>query len=302
MTAHGPDNAVDSGPPSDVETAHVDTSTLRRRRMTRVSVLQGVVVLALVVVALTTDRFFTLANGRAILTSTASSASPRSARPGHDRGLGGLARHLADGHGRRHGLPGHPAPRSCDCLAAGDPGRGAGHRAPGRSRRLLGLQPVVLTIAASFAIGGGATGLSGGTPVYARADHYDLLNSTPFGMPLSVYVLLALTVLAQWMLRRTTAGRQIYLVGENRAAARAAGLPVGRMTVIAWAFFGLCVAVTGMFPQRSTPAPTSTWAARSPSTPSRRYSSAAPRSPAGQDRRCAPWAVPCSSRWSRTSC
>jgi ribose/xylose/arabinose/galactoside ABC-type transport system permease subunit len=64
---------------------------------------------------------------------------------------------------------------------------------------------------------------------------------------MAVYVLLALTVLAQWILRSTAAGRQMYLVGDNRAAARAAGLPVGRVTVVAWAFFGACIALTGVF-------------------------------------------------------
>jgi simple sugar transport system permease protein/ribose transport system permease protein len=107
--------------------------------------------------------------------------------------------------------------------------------------------PIVLTIAAGFAIGGGAIWFSGGTPVSAASGGYDVLNTTPLGLPLAVYVLLVLAVLAEWILRRTTAGRQLYLVGENRAAARAAGLPVGRVTVVAWAFFGLCLAVTGIF-------------------------------------------------------
>ncbi|MEU8235651.1 ABC transporter permease [Actinoplanes sp. NPDC048967] len=107
--------------------------------------------------------------------------------------------------------------------------------------------PIVLTIAAGFAIGGGAIWFSGGTPVSAASDGFDVLNATPLGLPLAVYVLLVLAVLAEWILRRTTAGRQLYLVGENRAAARAAGLPVGRVTVVAWAFFGLCLAVTGVF-------------------------------------------------------
>jgi ribose/xylose/arabinose/galactoside ABC-type transport system permease subunit len=107
--------------------------------------------------------------------------------------------------------------------------------------------PIVLTIAAGFAIGGGAVWFSGGTPVNAASDNYDVLNATPLGLPLAVYVLLLLAVLAQWILRRTTAGRQMYLVGENRAAARAAGLPVGRVTVVAWAFFGLCLAISGVF-------------------------------------------------------
>ena len=107
--------------------------------------------------------------------------------------------------------------------------------------------PIVLTIAAGFAIGGTTTWFSGGTPVYPRTHAFDVLNSTPFGLPLAVYVLLAATALAELTLRRTTAGRQMYLVGENRAAARAAGLPVGRVTVIAWTGFGACIASTGIF-------------------------------------------------------
>jgi ribose/xylose/arabinose/galactoside ABC-type transport system permease subunit len=107
--------------------------------------------------------------------------------------------------------------------------------------------PIVLTIAAGFAIGGGSVWFSGGTPVNAATGGYQILNATPLGLPLAVYVLLLLAVLAEWILRRTTAGRQMYLVGENRAAARAAGLPVGRVTGVAWAFFGLCLAITGVF-------------------------------------------------------
>jgi ribose/xylose/arabinose/galactoside ABC-type transport system permease subunit len=107
--------------------------------------------------------------------------------------------------------------------------------------------PIVLTIAVGFAIGGVATWLSGGTPVYAESRAFEVLNSTPLGLPLAVYVLIVVAIVAEWLLRRTTAGRHMYLVGENRAAARAAGLPVGRVTVIAWAFFGACIAMTGIF-------------------------------------------------------
>jgi len=107
--------------------------------------------------------------------------------------------------------------------------------------------PIVLTIAAGFAIGGTTTWFSGGTPVYPEVVAYEVLNSTPLGLPVAVYVLLGVTVLAQFTLRGTTPGRQLYLIGSNRAAARAAGLPVGRVTVIAWAFFGACIALTGVF-------------------------------------------------------
>lgn len=107
--------------------------------------------------------------------------------------------------------------------------------------------PIVLTIAAGFAVGGIGTWISGGSTIYPKVTAFDSLNSTPLGLPLAVYVLLVVTVLAQWMLRRTTAGRQMYLVGENPAAARAAGLPVGRITLYAWVCFGACIAITGIF-------------------------------------------------------
>jgi ribose/xylose/arabinose/galactoside ABC-type transport system permease subunit len=107
--------------------------------------------------------------------------------------------------------------------------------------------PIVLTIAAGFAIGGTTTWFSGGTPVYPKAQAFTVLNSTPLGLPVAVWVLLAVTVLAHVALRRTVVGRHMYLVGSNRAAARAAGLPVGRVTVAAWASFGACVALTGIF-------------------------------------------------------
>jgi len=107
--------------------------------------------------------------------------------------------------------------------------------------------PIVLTIAAGFAIDGVAIWISGGTTVYPQVTAFNALNGTPLGLPLAVYVLIALTVLAELFLRRATAGRHMYLLGENPAAARAAGLPVGRVTVVAWAIFGACIALTGIF-------------------------------------------------------
>jgi ribose/xylose/arabinose/galactoside ABC-type transport system permease subunit len=107
--------------------------------------------------------------------------------------------------------------------------------------------PIVLTIASGFAIGGLATWISGGSTVYPKANAYSSLNATPLGVPVAVYVLVGIALVAEWTLRRTTAGRQMYLIGENPAAARAAGLPVGRVTAIAWALFGVCIAVSGVF-------------------------------------------------------
>jgi ribose/xylose/arabinose/galactoside ABC-type transport system permease subunit len=88
--------------------------------------------------------------------------------------------------------------------------------------------PIVLTIAAGFAIDGVAIWISGGTTVYPKVTAFNGLNDTPLGLPLAVYVLLGLTVVAEWFLRRTTAGRQIYLLGENPAGGGGAGRAIAR--------------------------------------------------------------------------
>lgn len=220
----------------------------RGRRPGPLAIVLGVVAIAVIVAAVTTQRFLTLDNARAILASAAFV------------GITAIGATLVMIAGSVVSLAASQTATVVAMIFLATQQWGLGTAivvALACGVALTALQgavigfwaanPIVLTIAAGFAIGGVATWFSGGTPVYARVPAFDVLNSVPLGLPLAVYVLLALTVLAQWILRRTTAGRQMYLVGENRAAARAAGLPVGRVTVLAWAFFGACIAVTGVF-------------------------------------------------------
>lgn len=110
-----------------------------------------------------------------------------------------------------------------------------------------GANPIVLTVAVGFALVGISTWVTGGRIVAPTGGGFDLLNATPLGIPLAVYVLVALGVVNELVLRLTTIGRQVPLVGENRRAARAAGLPVTRVTVFAWAMFGLMSGVGAAF-------------------------------------------------------
>lgn len=221
---------------------------LRRWRPDTGTIALAVPLLLLVALAVTTHRFLSLDNARAILASAAFV------------GITAIGATLVMIAGSAVSLATAPTATvvAMFFLATQQLGLGAAllialaagvalTAAQGAAIGFWHANPIVLTIAAGFAIGGAATWFSGGTPVYPRARGFDALNATPLGLPLAVYVLLAVTALAQWLLRRTTAGRTMYLVGDNRAAARAAGLPVGRVTVIAWACFGACIAATGVF-------------------------------------------------------
>jgi len=65
-------------------------------------------------------------------------------------------------------------------------------------------------------------------------------------LPLAVFVLFALVIALEVVLRRTSFGRALYLVGENRVAAHAAGIPTGWVIVGAFAIVGLCVGIAGV--------------------------------------------------------
>jgi ribose/xylose/arabinose/galactoside ABC-type transport system permease subunit len=221
---------------------------LRRRRTDPFDIGIVVAMLAVIVAGALTTRFFSLANARAILASTAWVGI--TAIGATVVMIAGSAVSLAVSQTATVVAMIFMATQQFGLPAAIVLALASGVAMTALQGAVIGFwtaNPIVLTIAAGFAIGGAATWISGGTTVYPQVVAFDGLNATPLGLPVAVYVLLALTVAAEWFLRRTTVGRQVYLLGENPAAARAAGLPVGRVTVVAWAIFGGCIAVTGVF-------------------------------------------------------
>jgi ribose/xylose/arabinose/galactoside ABC-type transport system permease subunit len=107
--------------------------------------------------------------------------------------------------------------------------------------------PIVLTVAIGFALVGISTWVTGGRIVAPTGPGFDALNATPLGIPLAVFVLIGAAIVNELIMRFTTIGRQVPLVGENRRAARAAGLPVTRITIFAWTMFGLMSGVGAAF-------------------------------------------------------
>jgi ribose/xylose/arabinose/galactoside ABC-type transport system permease subunit len=110
-----------------------------------------------------------------------------------------------------------------------------------------GANPVILTIGAGFLLSGITTKASGGVIVQPTGGGWETLNSTPLGVPLGVYVMVALALAFQFVLKRTVLGRRVILIGENRAAARAAGMRIPRITAIAFAIAGASFALGGAF-------------------------------------------------------
>ncbi len=110
----------------------------------------------------------------------------------------------------------------------------------------IGANPIIVTIGAG-AIQDGLIGwFSPGDIVPPPGANIDFLARTVFGLPVSVYVFLALAIVADLWIRRSRFGRELYMLGENQAAARAAGLPVEKLTITAFAVSGFCVAIAAI--------------------------------------------------------
>ncbi|MBA0052050.1 sugar ABC transporter permease [Streptomyces sp. AJS327] len=67
------------------------------------------------------------------------------------------------------------------------------------------------------------------------------------GLPLALVLFLTVLVIADFTVRRTTFGRQVFAVGGNAEAARRAGIPVDRIRITVFAISGMLAAFGGLF-------------------------------------------------------
>lgn len=113
---------------------------------------------------------------------------------------------------------------------------------------LLRANPIIVTIAFAALLSAAAGAVSGGATVVPGpgSAHVDLLGRLVGQVPVSVYLLAVVAILAHLVLKRTTWGSELYAVGASWDAARAAGLGVGRAVMGAFMMAGATAAIAGM--------------------------------------------------------
>jgi ribose transport system permease protein len=111
-----------------------------------------------------------------------------------------------------------------------------------------GLNPIVTTLGAGAALFGFAAVVTHNEVVNFTSSSADWVGrARPLGVPTQSWAFILLTVLATLVLMRTRFGRETYLVGTNRDAARASGLRVGKVTVFAFVLSALTAGIAGVF-------------------------------------------------------
>lgn len=112
----------------------------------------------------------------------------------------------------------------------------------------LDIPPFIVTMGTLYIAKGFVNVISKGRPIYPLNENFIIIcdKLAPFGMPLSVWVMLVLTSLAAFILNKTAYGRSITAAGGNEKAAVMCGINVARMRMISYVVMGVLSAFTGV--------------------------------------------------------
>lgn len=108
------------------------------------------------------------------------------------------------------------------------------------------LQPFIVTLAAMVSLRGIAFIYTNRGTVSGFRGELDFLTARHFGLPLSAWIMICLTVAAGLVLTKTVFGRSLYVLGGNAEAAKLAGLNLTRLRMGAYGINGFCVAIAAL--------------------------------------------------------
>jgi erythritol transport system permease protein len=118
----------------------------------------------------------------------------------------------------------------------------------------LNVAPFIATLGTLYIARGAALLSSGGRTFPNLSGNEDMgTASFPFigtgsvlGLPVMVWMLIAVALLAHYLSRRTPVGRHIYAVGGNERGAALSGVKVNRIKMFVYMFSGFCAALVGI--------------------------------------------------------
>ncbi len=109
----------------------------------------------------------------------------------------------------------------------------------------LRIPPIIATLSASFIIQSIDISYGRGLQIKPPEAFADFATWTVGGLPVLALFVLALTLAAAVLLRRTVYGRSVLAIGQNLRAARLAGLPVGSVRFLTYAMSGGLAGLNG---------------------------------------------------------
>ncbi|MDX2162111.1 MAG: ABC transporter permease [bacterium] len=110
----------------------------------------------------------------------------------------------------------------------------------------LRVPAIVVSLGMMSILRGGLILWTGGEWIYNLPPEFTLAQQRVLNIPIPVYVMVILTILAALWLRYAPAGRAIYAVGGNKEAARLSGIDERRVLMQVFMINGLMVGIAAM--------------------------------------------------------
>jgi ribose transport system permease protein len=112
---------------------------------------------------------------------------------------------------------------------------------------LLGVPPIIMTLAVNVILQGLVLVSTGGTPTPVAPDAIKFLAVGRIGpVPVIALLWLVLIVATTLLLSKAAFGRYLYAVGSNPTVAHFSGVPTGRTTILSYMLCGMTAAMAGM--------------------------------------------------------
>lgn len=106
--------------------------------------------------------------------------------------------------------------------------------------------PLIMTLATLAFYRGLAEGISRGRSARGYPEWFYNMGQGDFlGIPTQIWPLIIFSLIAAFVLARTTFGRTLYAIGNNETGARFSGLPVDRTLLMIYTFSGFMSAIAG---------------------------------------------------------
>lgn len=111
----------------------------------------------------------------------------------------------------------------------------------------LRFQPIIATLVVYIGGRGIAQVLTNGyLQVFKNPDFQYIALGRPLGIPTQVYIMFAVVIVADLLLRRTSFGQYVLSIGGNERAARLAGVPVNRVKTAVYVISGFLSGIAGL--------------------------------------------------------
>jgi ribose/xylose/arabinose/galactoside ABC-type transport system permease subunit len=110
----------------------------------------------------------------------------------------------------------------------------------------LRIPSIVVSLGFLSILKGGLISVTGGAWINKLPAGFHLAQMRPFGIPMPIYIMVVLTVLAAIWMRQSATGRSFYAVGGNAEAARLSGINRERTLLKVFAIHGFFIGIAAL--------------------------------------------------------